>query len=169
MDPDIGFVAGSDVDGWIDETVADLPGVCHVPRSQQPEISIDGQPGRISECPNGIDATVLAGGRLYVFTLVHDRSDARAVFDAFVATIDLTPETAIDYPALTSTFVSPTYGYSFGYFEGRPPTGHGALGSRQPVARRPQLLRRPIRCRGDRLVRLLRGRVDRDPGRSIDR
>ncbi|MFL5726146.1 MAG: hypothetical protein ACJ77F_07385 [Chloroflexota bacterium] len=115
VDPDVGFVAGSDVDGWIDEMVADLPGVCHVPRSQQPEISIDGQPGRVSECPNGIDATVLGGRRLYVFTLVHDRSDARAVFDAFAATIDLTPETAIDYPALTSTFVSPTYGYSFGY------------------------------------------------------
>ena len=110
----------SDVDGWIDYMVEDVPGVCHVPRSQQPEISIDGQPGRISECPNGIDATVLAGGRLYVFTLVHDRSDARAVFDAFAATIDLTPETAIDYPALTSTFVSPTYGYSFGYFRGVP-------------------------------------------------
>ena len=123
---DGGFVAGSDVDGWIDYMVEDVPGVCHVPRSQQPEISIDGQPGRISECPNRIDATVLAGGRLYVFTLVHDRSDARAVFNAFAATIDLTPETAIDYPALTSTFVSPAYGYSFGYFRGvpKPATEH---------------------------------------------
>ena len=41
-----------------------------------------------------IEATVVAGGRLYLFTLGHDRSDARAWFDAWVATIDLTPETA---------------------------------------------------------------------------
>ena len=94
-----------------------LPGGCGVPRSQQAEITIDGQSGRISECPNRIEATVVAGGRLYLFILSHDRSDARAVFDAFVATIDLTPETAVDFPALTTTFVSPTYGFSFEYFD----------------------------------------------------
>jgi DNA-directed RNA polymerase specialized sigma24 family protein len=59
--------------------------------------------------------------RLYLFILTHDRSDARAVFDAFVATIDLTPETAVDFPAMTKTFVSPTYGYSFKYFRGITP------------------------------------------------
>ena len=64
-----------------------------------------------------IEATVVAGGRLYLFTLSHDRNDARAVFDAFVATIDLTPETAVDFPNLTTTFVSPTYGYSFRYHD----------------------------------------------------
>ena len=45
-----------------------------------------------------IEATVVAGGRLYLFTLLHDRTDARAVFDAFAATIDLTPETAVELP-----------------------------------------------------------------------
>ena len=140
-----------------------------MPRSQQAEITIDGQSGRISECPNRIEATVVAGGRLYLFTLAHDRSDARAVFDAFVATIDLTPETAVDFPGLTTTFVSPTYGYSFRYLDrGGLDTGHGALGSRQPAARRHRL-RRPIRCRGDRLGRLFRGRVDSDPGWGLDR
>jgi hypothetical protein len=107
-------------DGWVDEFLSDdlvLPGGCGVPRSRQAEITIDGHSGRISECPSRIEATVVAGGRLYLFTLEHDRSDARAVFDAFAATIDLTPETAVDFPALTSTFVSPINGYSFKYLD----------------------------------------------------
>ena len=66
-----------------------------MPRRQQPEITIDGQSGRIWEdCPNKIVATVVAGGRLYLFTLLHERSDARAFFNAFAATIDLRPEDA---------------------------------------------------------------------------
>jgi hypothetical protein len=85
------------------------------------EITIDGRSGRIAECANRIEATVVAGGRLYLFTLSHDRGDARAVFDAFVATIDLRPEAGVDFPGLTTTFVSPTYGYSFGYFRGLAP------------------------------------------------
>jgi hypothetical protein len=90
---------------------------CGVPRAQQAEITIDGQSGRIAECPNRIEATVTKGGKLYVFILLHDRSDARAVFDAFAATIELTPETALHFPAMTTTFVSPTYGYSFNYLD----------------------------------------------------
>ena len=108
------------IDEQIDRYLSDdyvLGGGCGVPRSQQVEITIDGQSGRIAECPNHIEATVVAGGRLYLFTLSHDRGDARAVFDAFVATIELTPETAVDFPGLTSTFVSPTYGYSFQYHD----------------------------------------------------
>ena len=111
-----------------------LAGGCAVPRSQQAEITIDGQPGRISECPNQIEATVVAGGRLYLFSLLHDRADARAVFDAFAATIDLTPETAIDYPGLPSTFVSPTYGYAFNYLDRgglAPATGAGIPSTRR--------------------------------------
>ena len=108
------------IDEQIDRYLSDdyvLGGGCGVPRSQQVEITIDGQSGRIAECPNHIEATVVAGGRLYLFTLSHDRGDARAVFDAFVATIELTPETAVDFPGLTSTFVSPSYGYSFQYHD----------------------------------------------------
>jgi hypothetical protein len=115
IDPEtIQAVYGGSIDEWVDEYV--VRGGCGVPRSQQPEIRIDGEPGRISECPNKIEATVAAGGRLYLFTLQTEHPDARAVFDAFAATIDLTPETAVDIAALTKTFVSPTYGYSFGYF-----------------------------------------------------
>ena len=122
-----GFRDGGSIDQRVDEYLSDeyvLPRGCGVPRSQQAEITIDGQSGRISECPNRIEATVVAGGRLYLFTLSHDRSDARAVFDAFAATIDLTPETAVDFPAMTTTFVSPTNGFSFGFIRGLiPATG----------------------------------------------
>ena len=83
---------GVSIDEWVDEYVT--LGGCGVPRSQQAEITIDGQSGRIAECPNHIEATVVAGGRLYVFILGPDRRDARAFFDTWIATIDLTPETA---------------------------------------------------------------------------
>lgn len=104
-------------DEWVEELSEGWPGGCGEPRSQQEEITIDGQSGRISECPNRVEATVVVDGRLYLFTLTHERDDARAVFDTFVATIDLTPETAVFLPAMPSTFVSPTYGYSFKYLD----------------------------------------------------
>ena len=111
-------IACASLEEQIDQYLSDvLPGACGVPRSQQEEITVDGRPGRIAECANHIEATVLFSGRLYLFTLSHDRSDARAVFDALVATIDLTPETAVDLPGMTSTHVSQTYGYSFRYFD----------------------------------------------------
>jgi hypothetical protein len=116
--PNEGFPNGTwgSVDEWFDELVS--PVGCGVPRSQQEEITIDGQSGRITQCANRIEATVVAGGRLYGFTLSHTRSDARAVFDAFATTIDLTPETAaVDLPALETTFVSPTNGFSFKYLD----------------------------------------------------
>ena len=88
---------GASIDEWVDEYVP--PGGCGAPRSQQADITIDGQSGTISECPktteatvNEIEATVVVGGRLYLFILLSDRSDYRAVFDAFAATIDLRPE-----------------------------------------------------------------------------
>jgi hypothetical protein len=90
---------GVSIDEWVDEHVS--PGGCGGPRSQQAKITIDGQSGRIAECPktteadvSRIEATVVAGGRLYLFILLSDRSDYRAVFDAFASTIDLRPETA---------------------------------------------------------------------------
>ncbi len=87
---------GVSIDGWVDEFVTPTAaGGCGVPRSQQAEITIDGQSATIAECPNRIEATVVAGGRLYLFTLGHERSgQAKAWFDAWISTIDLTPETA---------------------------------------------------------------------------
>ena len=81
---------GVSIDEWVDEYVSG----CRVPRSQQAKVTIDGKPGRIAECLNRIEATVVVGGRLYLFALGHERSDARAFFDAWVGTIDLRPKAA---------------------------------------------------------------------------
>jgi hypothetical protein len=115
------------IDGFVDDIT---PGGCGATRSEQAEITIDGRSGWIAECPNEIDAIVDAAGRLYLFTLLHERSDGRAVFDALAATIDLTPETAADtydvptwvavLRGMTTTFVSPSYGYSFKYLDRGP-------------------------------------------------
>jgi hypothetical protein len=124
---EIPFEDGSDgfsADDWVH---GNRPDVCGPSRSQPAEITIDGWSGLVSECEKRIEATVVAGGRLYFFTLEHDRSDARAVFDAFAATIDLTPETAVD-PVdppwvvvqrrnMKATFVSSINGYSFKYWD----------------------------------------------------
>ena len=110
------LVDWASIDGWLNDP--SVPRSCGGPLDQQAEITIDGALGRIVECPGEIVANVLAGGRLYRFTLADEPGDARtAFFDALAATIDLTPETAVDYPALDAMFVSPTYGYSFGYVD----------------------------------------------------
>jgi len=103
---------GVSIDEWVDKYVS--PGSCSAPRSQQPEITIDGQSGRISECQkttapavNRIEATVVAGSRLYLFILLSDpaRGDRRDVFDVFASTIALRPETAAEAesPPATTT------------------------------------------------------------------
>ena len=92
---------GVSVDAWVDEYL--WPRACGLPRSGQEEIAIDGHSGRMAECAHHIEATVVAGGRLYLFQLLHARSDARAVFEAFAATIVLRPEDA----AAPSTSPSP--------------------------------------------------------------
>ena len=85
---------GVSIDEWVDEYVTPLAaGGCGVPRGQQAEITIDGQPGRIAECDH-TEATVVAGGRLYLFIGPGQSSRNRAWFDAWIATIDLRPEDA---------------------------------------------------------------------------
>ena len=86
---------GPPIDDWIDEYIS--AGGCYVPRSQQAVITIDGQLGQdLGECPDKVVATVVVDGRLYLFALLHNRTDARAFFDAFAATIDLRPEDAAE-------------------------------------------------------------------------
>jgi hypothetical protein len=101
------------VDQWVDDYV--LHGHCGAPRGQQEEITIDGNSGRVAECAGGVVATLVAGGRVYLFTLSDEGSDARAVFDAFAATIELTWRTAYAFPKLATTFDSPSYGFSVDY------------------------------------------------------
>jgi hypothetical protein len=70
------------------------PAGCGVPRSEKLEIIIDGQAGRVWEgCPGEIEANVVVGQRVYVFTLFGD-GISRALFDAYASTIDLRPEEA---------------------------------------------------------------------------
>jgi hypothetical protein len=91
---------GVSIDAWVDEYVTPRSdGGCGVPRSQQAQITIDGQSGTIAECHEQIEATVVAGGRLYLFMLEHVRRDARAFFDAWMSTVELTPETAVPRPS----------------------------------------------------------------------
>ena len=90
---------GVAVDDWIDAAVASRASTptCMAPRGRQAEITIDGQPGRISEgCAHQFIATVVVDGRLDVFILLHGReeADARALFDRWIATIDLHPQAA---------------------------------------------------------------------------
>ena len=87
---------GVTIDDWVDRSVVHYqPGsACGAPRRELPEVTIDGQPGRITlDCPGEIEATVVAGGRLYLFTLITDDA-SRPVFDAYAATIHLRPEDA---------------------------------------------------------------------------
>jgi hypothetical protein len=50
----------SSIDEWIDRSVGYQPGGCGVPRREQLEITIGGQPGRVWEgCPHEIEATVV--------------------------------------------------------------------------------------------------------------
>jgi hypothetical protein len=88
---------GVSVDEWVDLSVVHYePGSsCGAPRSELPEFTIDGQSGRITlDCPGEIEATVVVGGRLYLFTLGSDASNSREIFDAWASTIDLRPEEA---------------------------------------------------------------------------
>lgn len=94
---------GFSMDDWIDAFITNTSvGTCNPPRSTLPEISIDGQSGRIRDgCPGEVEATVVVGQRAYVFTLFSDAPNARAVFDAIAATIDLRPEEALEVPSPT--------------------------------------------------------------------
>ena len=90
---------GVALDSWVDVYVTpgpwlQTPGPCGGPRSGQEAITIDGHSGRVAECGNRIDATVVAGERLYLFTLLDSRTDGRALFDAWIATVDLRPDEA---------------------------------------------------------------------------
>ena len=72
-----------------------------------------------------------------------------------------------------TTFVSPTYGYSFKYLDrgGLAPATErwDPVNAAASTKRSSRAGPRPVRCRGDRLGRLLRGRVDGDRGRGLDR
>jgi hypothetical protein len=86
---------GVSIDDWVDEYITPVAaGGCNMPRGKQAEITIDGQPGRIAECDHS-EATVVAGGRLYLFIGSGQSIRDTGWFDAWIATIDLRPEDAV--------------------------------------------------------------------------
>jgi hypothetical protein len=92
---------GVSADEWIMQHLTEtryLP--CGPPRSTLEAVLIDGRPGRLRDSCGEVEATVVVGDRVYLFTyFLGSREDpepsgGRPVFDAFAATIRLTPETA---------------------------------------------------------------------------
>jgi hypothetical protein len=101
------------VDDWIAEFITFSPiAECNPPRETLEPVVIGGQAGRLRGfCGNPpateIEATVVVGNRVYVFTLFRGggegsgaiEADERALFDAFAATVTLSPENAQPRPS----------------------------------------------------------------------
>lgn len=113
--------AGVPLDDWIDQAVASAAATptCMQPRREQAEIAVDGRSGRLSDgCAHQFLVTVVAGDRLYMLELIYGEGPeewARQFFDAWLATIRLTPETAgpIPDPELVArgSFVEHDWGF----------------------------------------------------------
>jgi hypothetical protein len=97
---------GVDVDNWVVRILqaSGDPG-CMPPRSTQEPVTIDGHEGRllgfcgITPDPQ-IEATVVVEGRAYLFTLFDSQDpaneeEARALFDRFLATVTLDPQSIV--------------------------------------------------------------------------
>jgi hypothetical protein len=86
-----------DVNDWIDEYLTFGDRRCVPSRERQELISIDGAPGRLRNACGEVEATIVLGGRVYMFTLFlfnGEVTNGRELFDALAATIDLRPEDA---------------------------------------------------------------------------
>jgi hypothetical protein len=92
--------AGVVVDDWIAENVTGTDGECAPARSTLGNIVVDGATGKVRISCEEVEATVVVGDRLYLFTLFLDSGEpystagSRALFEAMIATVQLTPETA---------------------------------------------------------------------------
>jgi hypothetical protein len=94
---------GAPVDDWIVQhlTHSDVP-ACSAPRDSLETVAVDGQAGRLRGfCDSAaeIEVTVVVGRRVYLFTLFRGEratveAEERALFDAMLATIQLSPEDA---------------------------------------------------------------------------
>ena len=85
------------VNDWIDEYLTFGDPNCVPPRERQELISIDGAQGRLRDACGEVEATIVLGGRVYMFTLFLFNgpvTNGRELFDALAATIDLRPEDA---------------------------------------------------------------------------
>ena len=90
----------TDVDTWIGENLTEIEGSCAPSRSTLGDIVIDGQTGKVRSSCEEVEATVVVGDRVYLFTLFLNGDEptstagGRALFEAMAATVQLTPETA---------------------------------------------------------------------------
>ncbi len=77
-------------------------------------IDVDGESGAAGIAAGGLrfDAVVVDRGRGYEFTLGGQVD--HAMFEAFLASVSLTPDQGSNLPVLTGTFRSPAVGYSMG-------------------------------------------------------
>jgi hypothetical protein len=84
-------------------------GECGPASSTLGDIVIDGQTGKVRFSCEEIEATVFVGGRMYLFTLFLDTlppyttAGGRALFEAMIASVQLTPETAELAPSPASS------------------------------------------------------------------
>jgi hypothetical protein len=87
-------------DTWIGGTITGTGGECGPPTATLGDIVVDGQTGKIRSSCEELEATVIKNGRIYLFTLFLDAGEpystagGRALFDAMIATVQLTPRTA---------------------------------------------------------------------------
>lgn len=92
---------GWDAEAWTGQHITGCDVTC---RQGREVIVIDGRTGYVhSSDEDAVEATVVAGDRVYLFTLFSGGGggvikDPRAVFDAFMATVNLRPEDAIVAP-----------------------------------------------------------------------
>jgi hypothetical protein len=87
---------------WIGQNITDIGGECSPPSSTLGTIVIDGHEGRIRTSCHEVEATVILDSRIYMFTFFdidfggpYSTAGARALFEAMMASVQLTPETAV--------------------------------------------------------------------------
>ena len=93
------------IEDWIVQnmTMSSDPG-CAPARATLAPISIDGRTGALQTACDQVEASVVVGRRVYLFTLwagegTSYTSSARALFEALMATVQLTPDTADVVPS----------------------------------------------------------------------
>jgi hypothetical protein len=91
---------GVAADTWISENITGTGGDCLPPAVALVDIDIDGRRGSLRDSCGELEATVVADGRIYVFTLFVNASvsDGRAMFEALAETITLRPAEALTSP-----------------------------------------------------------------------
>ncbi len=81
---------------------------CWPAPAEMAQATIDGVPAWVRTGCGATDAIAFAGGRVYVLTDEVDAILNRPLFDAFLATVRLTPSTVVDVPAFPGRSAAPS-------------------------------------------------------------